>query len=436
MLIKEGQVDMVNFDSSLEQSPSGTGHLLNSHVDAIRFMAGTRIFRQGELGDFAYMIETGYVEISSISGSKKHVIAVLSPGEIFGEMAILDGLPRSATASAMHETTVIPISGKQLRDELDRGSPVTRLILIAAINRLRTIQTKDYQDVESLTQCKQQHSIDETHIKLARINAGQQFKLRFDMEKAITQQQFTFDYQPIVSLADGRTTGFEALLRWPRPDGQVLMPLDFIPVAEQSGLIVPLGAWVLENALQTLAVIERSSRRRECEGPGIFISVNISARQLEREEDVEQLATLIENAAVAPGCVNLEITEQTLLINPRAAMIGLARLKSTGASIALDDFGTGYSSLNNLHYFPLDTLKIDRSFVDRIVDDKSRQRVVAAIINLARELDMDVVAEGVEHLDDAHWLREHACRYAQGHLIAKPAPLAKALSHLECEIEF
>lgn len=427
---------MKKFEASFETSPTGIGHLLNSHVGAIRFMAGTRIFRQGEPGDVAYMIETGYVEISSMFDGKKHVIAILRPGEIFGEMAILDTQPRSATASAMHETTLIPISGTQLRDELDRGSPVTRLILIAAINRLRAIQTKDYQDVESLPGREQSHFRDDTQIKLARINAGEQFRLRFDMEKAISQQQFTFDYQPIVSLADGRTKGFEALLRWPRPGGHVLMPGDFIPLAEQSGLIVPLGAWVLENALKSLAVIDHRARDRVGDGDGIFMSINISARQLEREEDVEQLATLIEKAAVAPGCVNLEITEQTLLINPRAATIGLARLKATGASIALDDFGTGYSSLNNLHCFPLDTLKIDRSFVDRIIDDKNRQRVVAAIINLARELEMDVVAEGIEHLDDARWLREHACRYAQGHLIAKPAPLNTVLSYLERDIEF
>lgn len=427
---------MANLESNVEQSPTGIGHLLNSHVGAIRFMAGTRIFRQGELGDVAYMIETGYVEISSMSGGKKHVMAILRTGEIFGEMAILDGQPRSATASAMHETTLIPISGKQLRDELDRGSAVTRLILIAAIDRLRTIQTKDYQDVESLKDCKKQQTQNDTHIKLARVHASQQFKLRFDMERAICQRHFKFDYQPIVSLADGRTKGFEALLRWPRPDGQILMPGDFISLAEQSGLIVPLGAWALENALQSLAVITHNSRQQECEGGGIFMSVNISARQLEREEDVEQLATMIEKAAFAPGCVSLEITEQTLLVNPRAATIGLARLKATGASIVLDDFGTGYSSLNNLHCFPLDTLKIDRSFVNRIVDDRSRQRVVAAIIGLARELNMDVVAEGVEKLDDARWLREHACRYAQGHLIAKPAPLGEVLGYLERDIEF
>lgn len=413
------------------------GKLLNSQSSAIRFIAGTRIYEQGQPGDFAYMIDNGYVEISTNSSGQKHILAALGPGEIFGGVAVFDGLPRGATATAMHETTVIPISGKQLLDEVDSGSPIAKLLLIASMNRLRTLQANVHQDVVSRSvENGHQSGLCYAHIKLARDHAAKQLRLQYDMEKAIANQQFELVYQPIVSLADGRTAGFEALLRWPLPGGGVVTPDNFIPSAEQSGLIVPLGEWVLESALTALAVIERRLLQRQFKGAGIFMSLNVSPRQLEREEDVERLATLIEQAPVNPAYVKLEITEQALLLDPRMATISLARLKATGASIAIDDFGTGYSSLNYLHRFPLDTLKIDRSFVSRIVDDQGRQRVVSAIIGLAHELGMDVVAEGVEELDEAHWLHSHACRYAQGYLISKPASFATALGYLERDFEF
>ncbi len=422
--------------SNLDNSLIEIGHLLNSQARAIRYVAGTRIFEQGQPGDFAYMIDNGYVEISTTTAGKKHILATLGQGEIFGEMAILDGRSRSATATAMHETTLIPIAAKQLLDEVDHGSPITRLILTAAMNRLRTIQTKEHGDVRFPTEDRQQSGKDVAQLKLARENAAKQLRLRLDMERAIANRQFELAYQPIVTLADGRTSGFEALLRWSLPGGGVITPDHFIPLAEQTGMIVPLGEWVLQSALQALANIERRSCRQQSNGGGIFMSLNVSPRQLEREEDVERLAMLIEQAPVDSAFVKLEITEQTLLADPRMATLGLARLKATGASLAIDDFGTGYSSLNYLHRFPLDTLKIDRSFVSRIVDDRSRQRVVAAIINLAHDLDMNVVAEGIEELDEARWLHLHACRYAQGYLFGKPTPFATAIGYLERDFEF
>ncbi len=420
------------FDSSLVE----ISHLLSAHTSEIRYIAGTRIFSEGDKADYAYMIEKGYVEISSNTSGSKEVLAILSPGEIFGEMAILDGLPRSATAIAMHATTVIPIAGDQLISEIDRSSPVTRLILLSAMNRQRSLRAKDHRVVVELADGNSTSSRDDSQIKTVRANAAQQLRLRLEMEKAITNQALKLAYQPIVSLVDGRVAGFEALIRWPRKDGVLILPQNFVPLAEQSGLIVPLGAWILEHALLSLAMIERRQQQQNISESNIFMSVNVSPKQIENEEDVEHLATIIERANVNPANIKLEITEQALLIDPRMATIGLARLKATGVKIAIDDFGTGYSSLSYLHRFPIDTLKIDRSFVQRIVEDQGRQRVVAAIISLARELNMDVVAEGVEYIDEADWLRSHNCRYAQGFLIAKPSPFSTAVSYLDRNIEF
>jgi len=384
MQIEARLADMSNAASDFDSNLAGIGHLLRTHTSEIRYVAGTRIFAEGEKGDYAYMIEKGYVEISSNINGKKDVLAILAPGEIFGEMAILDGLPRSATTIAMHATTVIPIAGAQLLDEIDHSSPITRLILLTAMNRQRSCHAKDHREVVQL--------------------AG--------------------------------VAGFEALVRWPRKDGALIMPQDFVPLAEQSGMIVPLGAWILEHALLSLAMIERRLKQQHVSESNVFMSINVSPKQIENEEHVEHLATIIERANVNTANIKLEITEQALLIDPRMATIGLARLKATGAKIAIDDFGTGYSSLSYLHRFPMDTLKIDRSFVQRIVDDQDRQRIVAAIISLARELNMDVVAEGVEYKDEAEWLRSRDCRYAQGYLIAKPSPFSAALSYLDRNIEF
>ncbi|MFT5445212.1 MAG: EAL domain-containing protein (putative c-di-GMP-specific phosphodiesterase class I) [Gammaproteobacteria bacterium] len=160
----------------------------------------------------------------------------------------------------------------------------------------------------------------------------------------------------------------------------MMSPAEFIPLAEGTGLIVPQGTGVLKTALKALPAFEHRRRKTRSQNSNLFMRVNVSPRQLDCEENVEQLATVLENADVNPAHIKLEITEQALLGDPRMATIGLSRLKETGASIASDDFGTGYSSLNYLHRFPLDTLKIDQSFVADINDDTARQSVVAAII--------------------------------------------------------
>ncbi|MFK7855678.1 MAG: EAL domain-containing protein [Granulosicoccus sp.] len=427
---------MANPAQNIEHTLTEIGSVIRAQSNSIRFLAGTKIFDMGDPGDFAYMIDTGYVEISSISAGSKNILAVLGPGEIFGEMALIDGRPRCATALAMHAVKLIPIPRDQLLQELDLASPIARIITIASISRLRALQMAGQPEPDQNTITVAKPHQEAGVIDAVRMSASQQLKLRFDLERAIAKEQFSLVYQPILSLNDGRLAGIEALVRWPNSTGPVVMPDKFIPIAEQSGMIVPLGSWVLKSALQALTLMEQKLSREHPDSSGIFVSVNVSPRQLENEENVEQLATLIERSTINPDRIKLEITEQALLLDPRMATIGLARLKATGASIAIDDFGTGYSSLSYLHRFPLDTLKIDRSFISRIVEDKNRQRIVAAIISLARELDLDVVAEGVEELDEANWLRSQACSYAQGYLISKPVPIGTAMGFLDRHFEF
>ena len=422
--------------SGAKASITGFNALFSSPTSVISYRAGTRIYRVGDAGDSAYMINNGYVELYATINGRRESLELLGPGDIFGEMELFDGKARSVNALALHDTNVFSISRSQLLDEINQSGPLIKQILVTSVNRLRSLQTQRLQAVEQRIELDPVPQGKDISYSSTRAAAARQLKQRVDIENAIRQDQFNLVYQPIVNLLDGRTAGFEALLRWSPPGSQVISPDEFIPLAERFGLIVPLGAWTLENALKTLSIIERTSVQFKDYAESKFMSVNVSPRQLENEWDVERLANLIEQADINPANLKLEITEQALLADPSMATVALARLKSTGASIAIDDFGTGYSSLNYLHQFPLDTLKIDRSFVSRIVEDENRQHVVRAIIGLAREMGMDVVAEGVEERDELAWLRMCHCRYAQGYLLAKPLKLSEALPFLERDFDF
>lgn len=421
---------------SIVQTLLDTGGLSTSHIGTLRFSAGSTIFKEGDDADCAYMVDSGYVEISTSAAGEKNVLAVLGDGEIFGEMALIDRQSRSATATAVHETTVVLITRQQLLEAIGNAGPLARLVLVAATKRLRMTQSTNPARTIKPDWSVNNEIRSDPYYDATRLDAAKQLRLRLALETAIKNQQFELAYQPIVTLADGRTAGFEALIRWPQPDGYAISPADFIPVAEKSGLIVPMGLWVLSQALHTLMTIDHKMGRKRDTGRGVFMSVNVSPHQLDSEENVEQLARMIEQADVNPSRVKLEITEQALLSDPRMAMLSLARLKTTGALLAIDDFGTGYSSLSYLHRFPLDTLKIDRSFVTKIADNPGGQRVVSAIIALAHELGMDVVAEGIEEIEELHWLQSHACQYGQGYFMAKPSSFATASTYLDRHFEW
>lgn len=421
---------------NLVQSLLYTGDLLQPQGGALAFSAGSKLFEEGDGADCAYMIDSGYVEISKRTECGKKVLAVLGPGEIVGEMALIDGLQRAATATAMHETTAVVIPRQDMWAAINEASPIVRLILMAAMRRLRGTQSPDVNWTDEIDDPLDPQAGLNPYYDATRLTAANQLRARVALEAAIRNNEFELAYQPIVSLIDGRTNGFEALIRWPNPNGQAVSPGEFVPLAEMTGLILPLGAWVLKEALLALKSLDRILEKRGKGDGNVFMSVNVSPRQLESDENVEHLAKMLEQPDVDSSRVKLEITEQALLCDPKKAMVSLSRLKATGASLAIDDFGTGYSSLSYLHQFPLDTMKIDRSFIYRLTNNPGGQRVVAAIIALAHELGMDVVAEGIENASEVQWLQSHSCRYGQGYLMAKPAPLSTAVDYLDRHFEW
>jgi EAL domain-containing protein (putative c-di-GMP-specific phosphodiesterase class I) len=249
-------------------------------------------------------------------------------------------------------------------------------------------------------------------------------ELENDLRRALDEQEFVVHYQPIVVTTSGVITGFEALVRWNHPRRGLVPPLDFIPLAEENGMIVDIGRFVLREACAQLAQWRR-------EHPGVTMSVNVSARQLADPRLVDDVVGALRAASLDPAALTLEITESAVIEDPRTAVARLATLKTIGVRLAVDDFGTGYSSLSSLRDLPVDVLKIDKTFIDGVTIAEEADGVVHAIIGLAHTLRLGTVAEGVEHEHQVRRLEQLGCEQLQGYCFSKPLPATDATALLE-----
>ncbi len=243
--------------------------------------------------------------------------------------------------------------------------------------------------------------------------------LETDLQRALEHQEFVTYYQPIVRLATGQVVGFEALVRWQHPKRQLVSPGEFIPCMEETGLVVQVGLVVLRQACEQL-------RSWHLQGaPDLTVSVNLSVRQFDSPTLLADIDQILATTGVNPACLKLEITESALMQNAEAAIEVMEQLRSRQIQISLDDFGTGYSSLAYLHRFPIDTLKIDRSFVQQIQTNNRNHQVINTIIALSSQLSLPVVAEGVETLEQLQYLQALECEFGQGYLFGKPQPASE-----------
>jgi diguanylate cyclase (GGDEF)-like protein/PAS domain S-box-containing protein len=248
--------------------------------------------------------------------------------------------------------------------------------------------------------------------------AVERFELQADLRQALERQEFFLEYQPIVALDDQRIREIEALVRWRHPVRGVLLPDQFIGSAEETGLIVPLGRWVLETACRQARAWEL---RRPSVG-GLTLSVNLSAREFAQPDLVASVRRILHETGFAPNRLKLEITESVLMRDGDATIETMRALKAMGIQLAIDDFGTGYSSLSYIKRFPIDTLKIDRGFVDGLGHDRQNTAIVANVVALAKTLSLNVTGEGVETTGQAGHLRQLGCDLVQGYLFARPLP--------------
>ena len=245
--------------------------------------------------------------------------------------------------------------------------------------------------------------------------------LEHDLRRAIERAELRLYYQPLVDLRSGAIVGLEALLRWQHPERGIVPPLSFIPLAEETGLILPIGRWVLRTACDQ---VRGWQRRHPSAGP-LFVSVNLSAREFARADLVQDVAAILDATGLDPATLELEITESVVMDQSEASVERLRGLRALGVRLVLDDFGTGYSSLSYLRRLPLDTIKIDQSFVAGLGSDDANLPIVQAIIGLAHGLGIDVVAEGIETAEQLAWLRQLGCDRGQGYLYARPLPAAE-----------
>ena len=392
------------------------------------FKDGEVIFAEGSVGDCAYLIEHGTIEISIQHNGSPIVLAARSAGEIFGEMAMVDNLPRSASARAVGEVELLILSKEQLKYRLESIDPVLRLVLTTILERFR----------ETLLRLK--HEISDFGISVAssdsagagRVDRGRKdaldrIKLEQELKRGLIGKELVLNYQPIVDIKTGTITGFEALVRWNHPSHGMLSPALFISAAEESHLVDLLGRYVISEAceaLKTLAAASGSDR-------DLVMHVNVSPRHLLADEFVDEVVAASAAAGIAPQGLVLEITEGLLIDRPDDAMATLVRCAEHGFKISLDDFGTGYSSLSYLSQFPLSEIKIDRSFINQMFENGRSMKVLESICGLAKTLNLELVAEGIEEDTQAGTLGDMGCQYAQGYYFGRPMPLHEAVSLLK-----
>lgn len=257
--------------------------------------------------------------------------------------------------------------------------------------------------------------------------AAAHLQLETSLRRAVEREEFRVYYQPILDICTGKVAGFEALVRWLNPEKGLVNPAVFIPLAEETGLIVEIGRQVLRESCRQFV----AWRNANAEAQKLFISVNLSVRQFALPDIVDQVRTILFDSGLPGESLKLEITESVILENTSIASEKLHALRALGVQLSIDDFGTGYSSLSYLHQYPFDNLKIDRSFVSRMAEAPERAAIVRTIVQLARSLGMDAVAEGIETPAQLAGLKAMNCRYGQGFLFSKPVPAAEAELLLE-----
>ncbi|MEO5763386.1 MAG: EAL domain-containing protein [Vicinamibacteria bacterium] len=363
----------------------------------------------GHLAGDQFLVQIGRMLSATLRA--EHTVARLGGDEF---AILLDDIDEKDDASRVVERlfeglqTPIRVSGQEIFGTVSIGIAFSGPEYESAEDMLRDADTAMYQ---AKTTGKARFQIfDESMHK----RAVGLLKLENSLRRAAERDEFLLHYQPIVALSDGSTAGFEALVRWNHPERGIVGPYEFIHLMEETGLIFRIGGWTLREACRWL------TDNISLLPSHLTVNVNLSGRQFSQTDLIEQVQSALEDTGLAPNRLKLEITESVIMENPEMAVDLLKRLKGLGTHLCIDDFGTGYSSLSYLLRFPADTLKIDRSFVNALGHSNRNEDIVGAIVSLAKSLEMDVVAEGVETIEQHDILKGLGCRYGQGFLFSRP----------------
>jgi diguanylate cyclase len=377
--------------------------------------SGEVLYRQGDPSDCAWLIEKGAVELQSVQGRRTVNHGTLGPGELIGELGMLDGAPRSATATARGETVLLAIDHDQFLERLDSGDPIVRTLVDSLLRRTRSILATLPADVE--LPAEDMPSDDPEH----RVGMDK-IRLEARLKDALDNGTLEVRYQPIYDVNVGGVTGYEALVRWQLPDRGVVSPAEFIKLAEETSLIVPVGEYVLDRVIEVLTSLRDA---------GVTalpaISVNLSARQLVEPGMARQIVARVQRAQLPAGALKLEVTESRMLDYAPVAAV-MQHCREHGIPFKLDDFGTGYSNLTHLHKLDFEYVKVDQGFARQMFDSERAMAIVRAIIAMAHGIGSEVVMEGIETHEQLDQLRAMGVRYAQGYLIGQAQPASAVLS--------
>ncbi|TVQ10491.1 MAG: EAL domain-containing protein [Leptolyngbya sp. DLM2.Bin27] len=392
------------------------------------FNNGETIFTEGSSADKAYIIESGYVEIFVGFGNESLHLNVLAPGDIFGEMGLIDASPRSASAKAIGPCRCIIVSATQVAERIESSSPLVRLLISMSLHRNRAynayLQTLANPQMRLPSPAATEKPYTRSH-QYQQILAD--IKLESDLRNAVVNDELFLVYQPLLNLNTAKVVGFEALLRWQCPQRGLVSPQQFIALAEETSLILPMGDWILEHSCADLQRFQHQFDQLKPGSADFFISVNISVRQFQQPSFFERLIACTQRYGVEAKHIKLEVTEG-IFLDEGEAIDAIDKCRAAGFQVSLDDFGTGYSSLNYLERCEIDYLKIDQSFIQKLCSSDRAQILVGSIIDIARKLGLPTVAEGIETPAQMAALRGMGCDIGQGFLFSRPLPLAEALA--------
>ena len=389
------------------------------------FRAEDIIFSEGDQGDCAFLIEEGQVSIHKFIRGEEVVMATLGQGEIFGEMAILDGLARSASAKALCNCRLMIINRDQIFDQLLRTNPVTHLLIKILLRRIRNTTEKL---ANANTGKKESNlffvngSFQPANVETAKSeNTGDKLaldriRLGSELQQALVDNEFILNYQPIIDVRKGSVAGFEALIRWNSKTRGLVPPNDFIDLLEESSLIFPVGSWIQSRALQDLCSLKEKMKLP------LFMSLNISVRQLENKFFLDELETLRKKFGLNANEIKLEVTER-ILMDGQVGLNLLTDACALGYLVSIDDFGTGYSNFQFLTKIGFSSIKIDKTLFHAAMKDPKTDIILKGISEISHGLDLDLIAEGIETEKERDYAIKLDFDYVQGYFYSRPRPV-------------
>ncbi len=368
------------------------------------------IFLENDVGDCAYLIERGQVLIYLENGNAEIPLNILAKGEVFGEMSLIDGSPRSAACRAIDDVQLLIVTKPQLTDRIIAADPVVRLLMQALLERLR------FQNDRLRGKAPVLNIAPADLLATEKKEAVERIGLENRIAQGIDDHEFIPYYQPIYDLQTCEVRGCEALLRWITKDRGVVGPGVFMDIMEDSSLILAAGQGVIEHSAADFESMHNQF------GPDFFVSVNVSGRQFMSPGFLDHLKATCERFKLKPSQIKLELTER-IMTEGKQVLVTLKECRSLGFQLAIDDFGTGFSSLQYLAQMPITHLKIDRAFVMNLFTDDKSLIIVKSIIHMAHLLGLKLIAEGIETREQLNLLRKLGVSQGQGFLFSKPVPL-------------